>query len=161
MGNEVQAAEQSKPPGTAIAKFPTGAELQAMVFSFIDQSDEAGKIAVFNATQSQDSKAKELIGLPLPVENFVIHPVEFVARETGEIKPGLRTVLIMENGERVSCCSDGVVNGLRNLVRQIGAPPWRPACLLLIKEENTSFGNRTYILERVASNGQVDRNKPG
>lgn len=86
----------------------------------------AGRALAFNAQSAADYKL--LIGKPLRLRltAYVVHLQECVDKETGEVYPVCRCVLVQQDGTTVASTGPAVRDRLAVLIRESGPGPWVP-----------------------------------
>jgi len=87
-----------------------------------------------------------VIGQAYPIIHWLQHDCQRADIASGEIHRWVRTVLITEDGTRISCGSDGVVGSLMSLQAFYGVPPWTPALPIAIMQGRSQAGRTfTYL----------------
>ena len=106
----------------AIAAFNNGS---LAVYSSIKGTDFAAKLKVAAAVTSSEPVAEHL-GKTINMVNVVIHPVELVNEETGELQTNARTVIIDDKGKAYHAISGVIFTRLRDLLAMLGEPATWP-----------------------------------
>lgn len=96
-------------------------EAMAQSYSSIKGGDFDSRLRVAAAITDAPSIVDHL-GETFELTHFIIHPVELVNEETGELDKALRTVLIKADGTCFSTVSETIVKRLRDLVSILGEP---------------------------------------
>lgn len=96
--------------------------------------DPLAEILVAKAMGVADRRTRACVGQPLRLTGYVVHPVELVNKETGEITVKLRCVLLTEDGGTISSMSGGVLRVLREVARSRGPKRWHPPVDAEIRE---------------------------
>lgn len=154
MENPSQAGAALVPVAQALMRLPSPDEPLRDLVHWLDVSTWDGKAQLYNATQGQDAKVAEMIGLPMEVVSFLAHPASSPDPKTGEVQHFARIVLFLADGTRVSCGSEGMLNSLRSLCAAFGYPPWAPPMPITVKEEKGAGMNKYYTLE-LKTNGKL------
>lgn len=107
--------------------------------------DNAGA-AIMRYTQTAQS-IDALEEKPQEIENVILHDVEVVDTETGEITEAVRTVLITPKGEAFAAVSQGVINSLQMICNPnvFGPPPWSPPIkleMIRVKTKKNFYAKR-------------------
>lgn len=121
-------------------------EEQQKIWTTLNLQNQADRKLMVKALGQADFTFDDLTDKIFTVENIVVHEVD-IESESGEVIKQLRTVLISPDGTTCSFCSNGMVNGIKNLAFIYGMPPWNPALKVKIKQQKTRRGYRTYNIE--------------
>lgn len=133
-----------KKPGTALVTIP-GSET---VLCNVPVNSDEERMLIFNALAGACGKLDELINKEVRLKNAIICRHDWVNEETGELKPGHKVWLILDNGEVYFSGSDGLTKSLQLIRGFFGEPPWSPPVKVLIKQ--VPMGNqRFYHLQLV------------
>lgn len=118
--------------------------------SLQDDGSRASKIAIYNAIQNAEKNVDDFINKELLITDVVVHPIEIVDENTGEIKNMLRTILIDVDGIGYAAVSYGVLTSLQKIFGIIGLPSWKEEPLRVVpKKETTRNGNKVTTLALV------------
>lgn len=102
--------------------------LQNEQFATFDVTSKQGKVLMYNAISGEAQHLKDNVNTKLTVTALAMHSAESVSSETGEVKKGIRTVLITDTNDVYATQSQSVLNGVKNLVALFGYPtpdnPW-------------------------------------
>lgn len=102
--------------------------LQGEQFSTFDLSTKQGKVMMYNAISGEANHLKDNVNKKLTVVGLAMHNAESVSEDTGEVRKGIRTVFITDDGQVYATQSQSVLNGVKNLVALFGYPskeePW-------------------------------------
>lgn len=101
-----------------------------------------------------DFRAEDLFGVEFPLVNYVCTPMTFEDEATGEVRDGVRTILIDSVGSMASFGSEGIVRALDLLRSIFGDGPWSPALVVSVKQLTTRKSRRTYTLEYIRRDRQ-------
>lgn len=107
------------------------------------------KLAVAEALDGTNRNLSECVGDEILIAHILAHTVHKSDKQTGEIVPLTRTVLIDPEGTMFEAKSAGIVKSLRKLMFVYGAPPWNPPIRVKVKEIKTSDTNKMLHLEIV------------
>lgn len=113
--------------------------------NFVGDADERFMLASM-ATGPDVLPGEDLIGQAFNLKFWFCHDAILNGDLPGEIIEALRVVLITDEGKSYSFVSDGIVQGLQQLVRYKGVGPWSPAPLLKVVKLKTSKGRNYYKL---------------
>lgn len=102
----------------------------------------AFRMKCINSVGGGDAKLGEV----LLVRHWLIHEVEFVSEETGEVINTYRTVLVAPTGESVAFVSQGVANGIRQIHSEFGLEPLDPPLRCKVEQRTTAKKRRVYVL---------------
>lgn len=124
---------------------------QAMADQYcsIKMDTEEGRILAAAAVIAPDYQLGDLIGETIKIRDIYCERVEFTNEESGEITPGIRTVLIDMEGKSISTASTGVYNSLKQLIAIFGEPTWPDGVAVQVIAKNLNK-KRLYILKPVA-----------
>lgn len=106
------------------------------------------KIAAAQLAADDTMKLDNLINEEIVISDVLIHPVEIVNKETGEVGTFPRTVMVTDRGP-VAAVSTGVVKDLAKLAALFGgAGTWKAQGGIRVKVKQIQTGNsrRTYAL---------------
>lgn len=102
--------------------------LQDEQFSTFDITTKQGKVMMYNAISGEANHLKDNVNKKLTVVGLAMHNAESVSEDTGEVRKGIRTVFITDDGQVYATQSQSVLNGVKNLVALFGYPskeePW-------------------------------------
>jgi hypothetical protein len=110
-------------------------------------TDDEGKAALFNMVMGQLPKLSSMMNIPINVTDIVRQQVELTNQSTGEVQPGVRTIVITDDGKAYSCVSKGISKSLGMLWYGYGPPPWKPARTVTLKQADLADGKRMFYFE--------------
>lgn len=116
------------------------------VWTSLDVSDPKKAAKFLRAKAQADFGYDDVAGQNFNVTDAILHDVNIVDDDSGEVKPAVRTVLICDDGSTVAFVSKGIVSGLRDLWRIFGAMPWQPARTLTVLRAKAKRVGHMYIL---------------
>lgn len=118
------------------------------VSSSLRLDDTRDKIVAYRAVTGQEHRAEDVLGQIFQVKHWLMHDVEKANDQTGEIEKWVRTVLVCEDGTRVSCGSSGVLSSIMSLSSPsfFGPAPWAPALALSIDKARSRNSRDYYLL---------------
>ena len=121
------------------------------IFTTIEGTDRKSKVKVYNAISAPDKKIAECIGEVIEIKDFVVHEVQVLDENTGELNNLLRTVIISSDGTSYEAVSIGIANSLQRLIAFLGKPSeWDEPVKVKIKQKKTRNGdNKVTLLEIV------------
>ena len=114
------------------------------VWTSISTKDEVGKLLRLRVMQSADFHADDCEGKKFQVEHVLCHRVQITDRETGEIRDGVRTVVVSPSRETLDTTSPYFWAGIRDLCAVMGAPPFKPAVEIVVKKQKGT-GKRQFL----------------
>lgn len=123
------------------------------LFTFCDLEDPDNQAIIFSGIQNPDFNLRDWAadngGKSIPVVNALIHPVELLDEESGELNKTWRCILFAEDGTSYVAVSEGVINSLQKLFTIFGKPDtWKKPINLIPREIKTRKGmNRVLILD--------------
>lgn len=109
-------------------------------------TDEERK-ALANALNHATHKLSHMINNEIVVTNIIIEKV--VIDKDGESSEAVRTLIIDENGESYSTCSNGVLSSLRHIFAVYGMPDSWVAPITLKVRQIDNKDRRIFVLEVV------------
>lgn len=122
------------------------AEGKQTVFSTIDGTDFASKLAVLDATTNSLALSENL-GKRINLANIVVQAIEMTDEDTGELATVPRTILIDADGTAYHAISKGVFRAVENIIGIVGAPKtWPNPLPVVVAQEGT--GTRKYFTIR-------------
>jgi hypothetical protein len=114
----------------------------------IDMTTSEGQDRVFDALTSTEPLVNHLEE-DIALTDIVFQGVELTSKETGEIIPATRTVLVDADGNCYSTVSGPVISALRTLIDIKGQPrDWKSPQHITVVERRSNNNNRFYSLER-------------
>ena len=114
----------------------------------IDMTTDEGQDKVFDALTSAEPLLNHLEE-DIALTDIVFQGVELTSKETGEIVPATRTILIDDKGKGYSTVSGPIISALRTLVDIKGQPKnWSAPQHVTVIERRSKNNNRFYSLER-------------
>ena len=90
-----------------------------------DLKTPAGRALMQQCEESSDLKIIEHVGKPFRVVHVYAKVIDYVNEQTSETYPLLRICLVDTDNRVLSCCSDGIREGLWRLMKGHGFPPWK------------------------------------
>lgn len=107
--------------------------LQNEQFATFDVTTKQGKVMMYNAISGEAQHLKDNVNKKLTVVGLAMHKAETMAEDTGEIRKGIRTVFITDDGQVYATQSQSVLNGVKNLVALFGYPSKEEAWVITPK----------------------------
>lgn len=99
------------------------------------------KMAVVNAISSPTGGLNNIVNQELSLVNYYLEKITLTDKETGEVRDGIRTVLITENGDSFGSTSKGVAASLKALVMVYGSPySWENPLKVKVVSEKAGKG---------------------
>lgn len=105
------------------------------------------KGALMNALSGQLPKLSTLINTEIEVSNVIFQGAQFTNEQTGEIEPGVRSILVLKDGRMYTACSDGIRGCLGMIFQLFSRPPWNPPMRLAVKQLDIGHNRRWFTLE--------------
>jgi hypothetical protein len=90
-----------------------------------DLKTPAGRQLLQKCEESSDLKVLENAGKTFRLKHVYAKTIDYTNEQTGETYPLLRICLVDADDRVLSCCSDGVREGLWRLMKGHGFPPWK------------------------------------
>lgn len=122
------------------------------------------KLQLYQALNGTTEQMGRWLNRKMVVTDLVCQEAEFHNEESGEVWQGVRTVLILESGELVGTCSNGVLRSLQTAALAFGPAPWKPGLVFTPVEKEVKNQRRMYLLEcdgpKAADDGQPSQAKP-
>ena len=106
--------------------------------SIPDDGSRKAKVAIYNAIQNAERKVDDYINKELKITDVVVHPIEVVDEQTGEVKQMLRTILIDVDGNGYAAVSYGVLTSLQKIFGIVGKPSWKDEPLTIMPKKDTT-----------------------
>lgn len=116
---------------------------QSLYTSLPHDGSRESSIRIYNAIGAAGVKLQELTDA-IVVTDLVVHMVQLVNEETGELEDVPRVVLIDENGIGYDAVSKGVMSSLRRIMGTVGVAPWKPG--LKVKPRRVKARNGFYTM---------------
>lgn len=130
-------------------------------FSPLQPNKEADAMLMFRALGQCDATFDSLIGEKVQLRTFCCFPVDVMDAETGEVRSLIRSVLILDDGRCVGCCSEGVLKALKALASLKGMGPWEPPLSVQLRQVGLKNGNRLFTLDWIAGTPPAVERKEG
>lgn len=118
--------------GNALAKLGGSGNPKA-TYSSMNAVTHEEKLALFKAINDTDTKVADMVNTMINLKDVYAEQVEFVNEETGELTPGVRIVLIDDQGKSYGCASAGIFNAISKLITLFGEPTWEPPIPVKVK----------------------------
>lgn len=104
---------------------------------------------LINALSNTKNRLANFVNMTLNIENFYIERIQITDKDTGEVRPANRVVLIDTEGDSYGASSSGVFNSLKHIVMFRGTPDkWSGPLKIKVCETNIGT-NRLLSLELV------------
>lgn len=137
----------AKSEGTAIGGLATFRDALAQnVFTSLDIATDQGKAQLLMAMQGENDALGDLVGEVVEVSHLVVHNVEVLDEQTGELLERDRIVIITPDGSMLAAVSQGIRKSVQLLTALYGLPPYTPALRVKVVQVNTRKGRRLYQL---------------
>lgn len=137
-----------KPASASVFQSSTFAEPASLqIWTSLDPTTPEGKAAIVGHMQGESAEAiGDALNTIVEVANILVHRVEIVDTNTGELLEADRIVMIRPDGSSVACVSAGIRRSLQLICNLYSLPPWNPAMRLKVQQKQTRAGRRTYNL---------------
>lgn len=121
---------------------------QPRIWTSIDRKDDSGKALYLKCKGNADRDPAWMEQNMFSIQHVLLQHILLTNKETGEINPATRTVLIDPNGQTVAFVSDGIVEAIVDLCSpdMYGKPPWSPPLRMKLKVFLTASKRRRYDL---------------
>ena len=147
-GTEIAGRVQSEGSGS-IATILREIAAQMPLTSFPIHTRD-GKVAAYNAVQSEDISLSECLEAEIEVSHYIIYAASMLDPETGLAKSIIRCSLISPDGTVYGGASEGIVGSLRSIVQIFGHGPWDPPIkLAAVERKSRNSGRRFQALKIV------------
>lgn len=122
---------------------------------------EEGFLLFQRACNATAATANEKVGEEQLVEHVVMMQADMVDKETGEVIPRVRTVLITPDGNMFASSSPYVRRSIGAMIKGLyGPPPWKPALRIKIAGSKTSASYIVHTLDVLGrANGETKKRK--
>lgn len=108
------------------------------------------KKKLFNAINATGKQLKDMVNMDLDVRHVYAETVEFVDKADGTVTPGVRMVIIDDNGESYQTCAQGVFSSLQKMFSIYGEPnSWKSPIKVKVKQLNRGDNRNVLYLELV------------
>lgn len=97
----------------------------------LNVDDPAMARRFLSAQQDCDRRLVECVNQQIAVTDYVVHDVELKNRETGEVIPSVRLVLIDKDGLTYEAVSETLLRSFQRIAFLFGKPPWNPSRVLV------------------------------
>lgn len=119
-------------------------------YSSLTATTTAEKKLLFNIINSPKFKLQDQINLTIEVKDIYAETCEYVSKETGELIPGVRIILVDKDGNSYSTSSKGVFNSLTKIFQIFGLPhQWEAPIPIRVKQLAVSNDRKVLTLEAV------------
>lgn len=135
----------------ALMKAFTSDNKLAFFSTIANDGNRGTQIQIYNAI-SEAEQLSEQTNVVFGLTNYMAHPVTLQDEETGEIQPGLRLILLSEDGTAYACVSSGIQNSLERIVGIFGAAPWndQPIYVKAVSKATRNGNNKVLTLIAVS-----------
>lgn len=117
--------------------------------SWLPQTMEEKK-AFYNAINSPSAPLKNFINMELNIRHVYAETCTYVSKDTGELTPGVRIVLLDGEGNSYNTSSQGVFNCLSKIFAIFGQPnTWTEPVRVRVKQLSKEANKNVLLLEMV------------
>lgn len=108
------------------------------------------KKAFFNLINSPSKSVGDMVNKEIHLRHVYAETCEFINAETGEATPGIRMVLVDENGESYQTCSKGMYTSISKMLSILGDPAgWDAPVNILIKSIRKGANKNVLVFDLV------------
>jgi hypothetical protein len=112
----------------------------------LDLRNRMHQALAMRAIQGSDFALDDIVGETIEVSHVLATCANYVNKETGEVSPGLRLVLIGPDGTRYSTSSPFVADDINRAVIIFGRMlPWDPAMRFIVRKPKSKAPGRSYL----------------
>lgn len=117
-------------------------------YSSLPSKTVAEKKHLFNVMENPTHKLAQFKGKELPIVDVVAYGTMRANAEDEEPKLTIVTILIDKDGNSYFSMSTGISNSVNSILSTFGQPDtWDEPLGVILKEQNTSGGNRIYKIQ--------------
>lgn len=107
-------------------------------------------VKFFNHVNTPDKRLKEMVNMELEISHVYAEMIDFIDRETGESRPGVRMVFISPDGMAYQAASKGVYSCTQKLFQIFGTPDtWKKPVKIRPKEISKAADRNVLVFEIV------------
>lgn len=99
-------------------------------YSTLVANTPTDKVRIYRALTGDATPLSTVLNKVVDVENVILHTVDITDQLTGEVRMGIRIVLVAPNGVMYGCVSKGVKDSLAKLGVVYGPFPWTGGALV-------------------------------
>lgn len=126
----------------AVADWRRASAQAATSFNLTTQS---GRMEYMRCMIGSDAQAQDSTDKPLIITGWVLHEVDRIDDETGEVRPGLRLVLTTVEGQRISTGSGPLIDNWGHVVKCFADVPQWQALKITIRKVKRAGGKGSYL----------------
>jgi hypothetical protein len=153
MAKEKKQEQQPEDNGREIVPVgPRGGPLEFKprpYWTSLDLSTNDGRALYMKAKNGGDLTPADVMGKDFLIQHVLIHEVDDVDQESGEVKTWVRYCLITPDGQIVTGGSSGIKNSIADLIELYGCPPWKNGLNVRMVSRKTSNKFTVHLLEPV------------
>lgn len=120
----------------------------------LELDSDRGRKLLFACMGGEVVAGKDAINTQIEIVDYLIHPVDSVDEDTGEVRKWVRTCLVSPAGAVIAFGSGGILKSLQLLSVQWGKAPWEPPIRATVKVRAIGGGRQWYTLEPVWPEGR-------
>jgi hypothetical protein len=133
-------------PGIAVWN-PGDVQDAFVVHTTLPQDTQAQRFAIVALIEGETLSGESCLGCEFELSDYIVHPVNFLNDETGEIVEARRTLLLQDSQPPIAFVSDGILKSIGRIAYAAGmAPPFKPPIKVKLKQVSGKGGRRTYKL---------------
>jgi Phage Single-stranded DNA-binding protein len=144
--------KQNENENAVVPTGPRGGELQLSArryWTSLDLSTDRGQILYMKCKGAETVPGTTMIGKTLEVTDILVHEVEDIDDETGEVYFWVRYCLVLKDDTIVSGGSQGIRNSLADIIELKGSPPWKGGIKVKLVSQKTSKKFSVHLLQLV------------
>lgn len=108
------------------------------------------KKAFFNLINSPTKSVADMVNKQIALRHVYAETCEFVDTESGETTPGIRMILVDENGESYQSCSKGMYTSISKMLSILGDPSgWDGPVNIMIKSIRKAANKNVLVFDLV------------
>lgn len=120
-------------------------------FCSLNPKTQEDKIKFYNSISAPDKKLGDMINMDIMMRHVYAEECTYSDKQTGEVQPGVRIVIIDDSGASYNTSSIGIYNSLSRIFQIFGTPQtWKSAMKVRVKQITPSDDKRVLTLELVA-----------
>lgn len=105
------------------------------------------KATLFKIMNNPEKRLADCINMDIELKDLYMEKVMLLDKNTGEIKPAPRIVLIDKDGVGYQCVSVGIFGALKKMISIFGEPTWKEPIKVKIRQTKTQTGNSILTMD--------------
>ena len=115
-----------------------------------ERSDRAALVryaALLTKASKPDNDVREVLKETIRLRHIYAHPIRVVDKNTGELRDTVRIVFFDDDGMTYACVSEGVIQGVKQILDLFGPPSeWKEPLPIYFESSQTSNKNNVFNL---------------